>query len=68
MEEANEEVFEIYEDCMWSREYFEWVPTRWLCGCCHADVDRTDTKCWHCNSKLIPKSEKIPRYSYSSLR
>lgn len=49
---AEQKEYVIEADCMYDRERFEWVPTRWQCGCCHAEVQRTDTECWHCRSKL----------------
>lgn len=49
--------YDIEADCMYDREHFEWVTTGWQCGCCHAQVQRTDTECWHCKSKLRRKNE-----------
>ena len=46
--------YEIDVDCMWDREYMEWVPTIYQCGCCHVRVNKTDTICPHCRSKLNP--------------
>ena len=44
--------YEIEEDCMLDKEHGIFVPTIWTCGRCHARVNKTDIKCWHCNAKL----------------
>lgn len=51
-----EKEYEIKEDCAWDREYMRYVPTVYQCGCCHAKVNKNDTMCWHCRSKLKPKN------------
>jgi len=56
---SEQKEYEIEEDCAWDREYFEWVPTKWQCGCCHERVKKTDTVCWNCRSKLKPKEALI---------
>lgn len=55
--EDKEKIYPILSDFMYDREYMKWVPSVWLCGCCHAKVKKTDNKCWHCLSKLEPVKE-----------
>lgn len=60
--------YKICYECMWDREYFEWVPTRWCCECCGANVTRTATKCWRCGCKLIPNLSAEGGNEMSSLK
>ena len=52
MQNEDNKIYEIVEDCMYDRERFEWIPTIWQCSCCHATVSKTDDRCWHCRAKL----------------
>ena len=56
-----EKEYEIEEDCMWDRERMEYVTTMYQCGCCHAKVEKNDTICWHCRSKLS-RRKTVPVY------